>query len=281
MKVVDHDPVNPNNEFWWSNQFRSLLGYENEKDFPNILSSWSDKLHPDDKEQTIEAFNKHLMDYSGVTPYDLDYRLQTKSGEYRWFHATGKTLRENDGTPILVAGAVEDITLQKEKEELDKNLKDMLRDLTNAIDEITNAIGDTTEKTMEISKEQEVMTNAAEESKVKTAETLKITDFIMDISNQTNLLALNASIEAARAGEAGKGFAVVAEEVGKLATSSTEAVEKITNALSGMEQSIKHITDRIEKINELVQTQAGNMEEINASVEEINATATKLSSLTK
>ncbi len=279
MRVEAGDPVNPNNEFWWSNQFRKLLGFNDEKDFPNILSSWADRLHPEDKDFVTEAFSKHLMDFSGRTPYDLEYRLQKKDGEYCWFKAKGKTLRDEKGRPILVAGAIEDITLSKKKVEFERELNATIEDLAHAIDEISRAIDDTTTKTMEISKEQEYMAENAIQSKKETAETLKIIDFIMSISNQTNLLALNASIEAARAGDAGRGFAVVAEEVRKLATSSTEAVERITAGMGGMESSINSITDRIETISTLVQTQAANMQEINASVEEINATAARISNL--
>ncbi len=281
MRIVGDDPANPNNEFWWSNQFRRLLGFKDERDFPNVLSSWSDRLHPEDKERSLAAFTKHLMDFSGRTPYDLEYRLRMKDESYRWFRAVGGTLRKADGSPILVAGAIEDITVRKEKEEYDKRLNSMLRDLSHAIEEITSAIQDTTEKTMEISQEQDQMSAAAADSREKTNETLKITDYIMEISNQTNLLALNASIEAARAGDAGRGFAIVAEEVRKLAISSSETVEKITTGLSGMDDSIDNIVSRIDKINTLVQTQAGNMEEINASIEEMNAAAAKLADMIK
>lgn len=280
MRVVGNDPLSSKNEVWWSNQFRRLLGFKDEHDFPNNFASWENRLHPEDKDRALRHFNDYLMDYSGRASYNIEYRIKHKEGGYRWFKEVGACLRQEDGTPTLVAGAVEDVTFIKEqKAAFNKKLGDMVGDLASAINEITKAIGETTEKTMEISKEQAYMMQKADETTEKTSETLKITDFIMDISNQTNLLALNASIEAARAGDAGKGFAVVAEEVGKLATSSTEAVEKITKALSGMEESTKNITSGIGKINDLIQTQAANMQEINASVEQINATATRFSNL--
>lgn len=78
MVVEAGDPVNPNNEFWWSPQFRKTLGFTDEKDFPNVLSSWSDRLHPEDKESALQAFADHLNDHSGRTPFDIDYRLQSK-----------------------------------------------------------------------------------------------------------------------------------------------------------------------------------------------------------
>ncbi len=281
MRIVGSDPVHPDNEFWWSNQFRRLLGFKDTGDFPNVLSSWADRLHPEDKEEALQAFNAHLMDYSGETPFNIEYRLKKKDGTYRWFRAVGETLREDDGTPILVAGAIEDITARKEKIEFDNHLNAMLASLATAIEQISISMNDTTQKTLEISTEQNVMIEAAQEARKKTDETMEITDFIMNISSQTNLLSLNASIEAARAGEAGKGFAVVADEVRKLATSSTQAAERITGGLSGMDKSIENITDRIDAINTLVQNQASNMEEINASVQEINATATNLSNMVK
>ena len=101
MNVVGKDPSNPNNPFWWSQQFRKLLGYRDESDFPNTLNSWSDKLHPEDKQKALNAFAAHVSDYSGNTPFHLEYRLQHKNGEYRWFKAVGETVRESDGTPIV------------------------------------------------------------------------------------------------------------------------------------------------------------------------------------
>jgi PAS domain S-box-containing protein len=109
MDVVDGDPINPNNKIVFSYEFRLNLGFSGEYDFPNVLHSWSDRLHPEDKERTLNAFAAHLVDRTGKTPYDITYRLKLKNGEYRYFRALGTTLRNADGIPIRVAGALEDI----------------------------------------------------------------------------------------------------------------------------------------------------------------------------
>jgi PAS domain S-box-containing protein len=52
----------------------------------------------------------HLNDRTGRTPYNIEYRLQLKNGEYRWFIATGATTRDRSGVPLRVAGALRDIS---------------------------------------------------------------------------------------------------------------------------------------------------------------------------
>jgi len=117
MDIVVEDPISPNNKFTWSKEFREMLGFKSEKDFPNLLSSWSDRLHPDDKERTLEAFAAHITDITGKTPYDIKYQLLMKKGSYRHFHAYGNTLRDASGTPLRVAGALMDITEKIDMEE--------------------------------------------------------------------------------------------------------------------------------------------------------------------
>ena len=71
---------------------------------------------------------------------------------------------------------------------------------------------------------------------------------ILEITSQTNLLALNASIEAARAGEAGKGFAVVATEIGKLATNSSEAANRISQVSAEVINAVEGLAIESEKM---------------------------------
>ena len=125
MNVVEGDPINPDNEFTWSNEIRQMLGYDNEVDFPNIMRSWSDRLHPDDRERTLNQFRAHIEDKSGKTPYDIEYRLMTKEGEFRHFHALGTTLRDDEQNPLRVAGALMDIT---EKKQIAESLQQALHE---------------------------------------------------------------------------------------------------------------------------------------------------------
>lgn len=113
MTVVDGDPNNPKNQVWWSDTVRSMLGFRDESEFPNHPESWISRMHPDEKDASLEAFAKHVMDASGNTPYDFDGRLRLKNGEYRWFKTTGATQRDAQGRPVRIAGAIKDIHEEK------------------------------------------------------------------------------------------------------------------------------------------------------------------------
>ena len=113
MEVTQNDPMNPHNIFTWSDEVRYMLGYSSEIDFPNEFSSLSDKLHPDDKERALNALFCHLLDTTGQTPYDIEFRLRNKSGEYAYYRASGETIRDDNGRALRIAGAVIDITETK------------------------------------------------------------------------------------------------------------------------------------------------------------------------
>ena len=276
----------------WSDEFRRMIGFRGESDFPNTIESWSSRLHPDDVEGTFSSFNACIRDLSGHTTYNADYRLKIHDGSYRWYHASGNVVRDKSGHPEEIIGVFVDIDEERRKsEELEQTsqkkekfyseLETMLSSLYASIDTITESVSQTMERTMEISSVQEEITKAAEDARSQTENTLKMSELVMTISKQTNLLSLNASIEAARAGEAGRGFSVVAEEVGKLADSSRDAASKILEELGSMGKAANHIAERIKSINGLIENQAANMKEISASVEEAKAMSDNIEALSK
>ena len=92
-------------EEWWSPGFYELLGYEPGEIEPS-LSAFKALLHPDDVDRTFAAVQAHFDD---DVPYDVDYRLRTKSGEYRWFRARARVQRDERGKPRRMTGVIEDI----------------------------------------------------------------------------------------------------------------------------------------------------------------------------
>jgi len=113
MIIVKDDPLSPENSFIWSDEFRHLLGFSNEIDFPNVVHSWSTRLHPEDKGETLDRFKEHLFDRTGQTPFDTEYRLLKKNGEYGYYRTSGESLRDKNGNALHVAGALMDITETK------------------------------------------------------------------------------------------------------------------------------------------------------------------------
>ena len=123
MDIIVADPLNPENKITWSDEFRQMLGFTGIQDFPNVLDSWSIRIHPDDLNRTLNAFREHIYDFSGNTPYNIEYRLKIKNGQYRSFRSFGNTLRDEAGSPIRVAGALMDITETKQLLEREHKLE--------------------------------------------------------------------------------------------------------------------------------------------------------------
>ncbi len=94
------------NEVFYSPHFKGLLGYRDDE-FPNVISSFLDVLHPDDLAPIQECIRRHLEERA---PYNVTYRLRTKSGEYRRFNVSGMALWNGDGIPYRMAGSLVDIT---------------------------------------------------------------------------------------------------------------------------------------------------------------------------
>ena len=266
--VVDRDnPVSGNNKFWWSQEFRHMFGFNDESDFPNILSSWSDRLHPEDKERTLKAFAAHITDFSDRTPYNIEYRLMRKNGEYAWVRAEGATLRNEKGEPIRVIGLVKDISHELRQTELDEFIERFTKDInavTEAADKIivtADALNRSQEQNLEISKKSE---ETAQETKV-------IISAISSIAFQTNILAINASLEAARAGTHGRGFSVVAEEVRNLAGKSKDSALQIERRLNEIREAAADITKRIDETVQHVNAQISGADEINLLTKKLSA----------
>ena len=96
----------------YSDRFVELLGYS-VAEVPQTLDFLRSILHPNDDAFVWAAIQDHL-DHD--TPFDVEYRLRTKSGNYRWFRTRGRAERDASGQATWMAGSLQDIHDQKTAE---------------------------------------------------------------------------------------------------------------------------------------------------------------------
>ncbi|TMH21714.1 MAG: PAS domain S-box protein, partial [Betaproteobacteria bacterium] len=93
-------------EVYYSPRFKELLGYT-EREMGDNVEAFNSRLHPEDKPAHEQAIDGHLQRGG---PFDIEMRMQTKAGEYRWFHFRGQALRTAAGRAMRMAGAMTDTT---------------------------------------------------------------------------------------------------------------------------------------------------------------------------
>lgn len=72
-------------------------------------------IHPEDRANRAEALAKHLS--GDATYYTSEYRLKTINGDYFWVRSKGRAIRDEQGVPIRIVGAMTEITDSKLREE--------------------------------------------------------------------------------------------------------------------------------------------------------------------
>lgn len=90
---------------WLSPQFFRLLGYaagELELGWASLMA----RLHADDAAHTQLAFNEAVQ--AGV-PVDVEFRMRTKQGAYRWYWMRAKAHRDAQGMVHRLSGSIQDI----------------------------------------------------------------------------------------------------------------------------------------------------------------------------
>jgi len=96
-------------------RWATMLGYTH-KEIKHSTNQWTDFIHHEDREIAWQSINDVLEGHSKF--HNLEYRMLTKEGGYKWVHDQANVmLRHDNGKPLRMSGTHSDITNRKLAEE--------------------------------------------------------------------------------------------------------------------------------------------------------------------
>ena len=107
----------------------AILGYSPAEVYQRGDSVWRDSIHADDRQRVKQAFESLLNEGK---PYDVECRVQRRSGEWFWAHDRAVATGEKDGIRFAT-GLVSDITERKASEETLRKLASIVELSEDAI----------------------------------------------------------------------------------------------------------------------------------------------------
>jgi two-component system, NarL family, sensor histidine kinase UhpB len=119
-------------EIYFSPHFKGIMGYD-DRELPNERHAHLDAIHADDIGRVMAALRRHLEERQ---VYNVEYRVRTKSGDFRWIQSRGQALWNDSGKPYRMVGWIMDITDRKRDEEALRISREELRRLSAHIQQI-------------------------------------------------------------------------------------------------------------------------------------------------
>ena len=106
------DLEKPENE-WMNARFWEVMGYDPDE-MPHKSGAWQNIINQDDLKLALDNFHKHLENPDH--PYDQIVRYKHKNNSTVWIRCRGIAIRDENGKPLRMLGAHQDITALKQTE---------------------------------------------------------------------------------------------------------------------------------------------------------------------
>lgn len=104
-----------NGEVYFSSHWSQILGYDR-SEIAGRARWWMKLVHPEERIQVVRALKEHLASKRDF--YQIEHRMMTKSGEWKWILNHAKVVKsDRDGKPLRMTGTVRDISDRKKAEE--------------------------------------------------------------------------------------------------------------------------------------------------------------------
>jgi PAS domain S-box-containing protein len=122
-------------EVKYSQSLLDMLGYCDEE-LHSHVNSWGKLIYPDDIPESERILDEHMK---GLTDsYEREYRVLTKSGEWKWILDRGKIVaRDEKGNPLRIAGTDTDIS---ERKKIEKALKDSETEKSTILESLSDLV---------------------------------------------------------------------------------------------------------------------------------------------
>ena len=108
---------------YFSPQFKGIMGYS-DLELPNQNRLHRDAIHPEDVGRVVQSLESHLKHKSA---YDVEYRIRTKAGDFRWIQSRGQALWNDSGEAYRMVGWIMDIAERK-------RVEDQIRELNTSLE---------------------------------------------------------------------------------------------------------------------------------------------------
>ena len=110
---------------------KQWLGFTGRSIQQELGSGWAEGIHPEDAERSFKTFTESFAERK---PFEMEYRLRRKDGEYRWIYDTGFPRFSIDNVFLGYIGSCLDITERKESEVKLRRAHEELKELKNQLE---------------------------------------------------------------------------------------------------------------------------------------------------
>ncbi|WP_019500247.1 PAS domain S-box protein [Pseudanabaena sp. PCC 6802] len=97
-----------------SPEYATMLGYD-PYEFHETNAKWLERMHPEDAERVASVYQAYVR--GELSDYVVEFRQQTKSGDWKWILSLGKIVAWENGLPLRMMGTHTDISDRKAVEE--------------------------------------------------------------------------------------------------------------------------------------------------------------------
>ncbi|HYW36124.1 MAG TPA: PAS domain S-box protein, partial [Balneolaceae bacterium] len=100
------------NTMQYNHNIHSMFGYQKEE-VKNLATWWRNKIHPEDRERIYKQIEEALN--ADADRFQMKYRFQSADGSYKYIYDRAFIVNDDEGRPIRMIGAMQDVTQQREE----------------------------------------------------------------------------------------------------------------------------------------------------------------------